>query len=41
MIKIRAFIPGWNTRCHPFIWTKTPDHVLDKLKRKRNSLTLH
>jgi hypothetical protein len=23
MIKIRAFIIGWNTRCHPFIWTKT------------------
>src|SRR5215211_6911239 len=22
MIKIRVFINGWNTRCHPFIWTK-------------------
>jgi transposase len=41
MIKIRAFINGWNDRCHPFIWTKPADQVLDKVKRKRNSLTLH
>jgi transposase len=41
MIKIRAFINGWNNRCHPFIWTKPADQVLDKVKRKRNSLTLH
>jgi transposase/DNA-binding CsgD family transcriptional regulator len=41
MIKIRAFITGWNTRCHPFIWTKTPEHVLDKINRKQNSLTRH
>ena len=28
MIKIRAFINGWNDRCHPFIWTKPADwHV--------------
>ena len=25
MIKIRAFINGWNDRCHPFIWTKPAD----------------
>ena len=25
MIKIRAFIDGWNDRKHPFIWTKTAD----------------
>jgi hypothetical protein len=24
--KIRAFIDGWNDRCHPFVWTKTADH---------------
>jgi transposase len=24
--KIRQFITGWNSRKHPFIWTKTPDH---------------
>jgi hypothetical protein len=39
MIKIRAFINGWNDRCHPFIWTKPADQVLEKIKRKRNSLT--
>jgi hypothetical protein len=21
--KIRAFIDGWNDRCHPSVWTKT------------------
>jgi transposase len=41
MIKIRAFINGWNDRCHPFVWTKTADQVLDKVKRKKNSLTPH
>jgi transposase len=37
MIKIRAFIDGWNRRKHPFIWTKTPDEVLTKLNRKKTS----
>jgi len=23
--RIRAFIDGWNDRCHPFVWTKTAD----------------
>jgi transposase len=41
MIKIRAFINGWNDRCHPFIWTKPADRVLQKIKRKKNSLTRH
>jgi transposase len=41
MIKIRAFINGWNDRCHPFIWTKPADQVIAKIKRKRNSLTRH
>jgi len=36
MIKIRAFIDGWNRRKHPFIWTKTPDEILTKISRKRN-----
>ena len=31
MIKIRDFINGWNQRKHPFIWTKTPDEILDKI----------
>jgi transposase-like protein len=25
---IRAFIDGWNERCHPFVWTKTADEIL-------------
>src|SRR5215210_2345385 len=41
MIKIRDFINGWNQRKHPFIWTKTPDQVLDKIERKRSKLTSH
>jgi transposase len=30
MIKIRDFINGRNQRKHPFIWTKTPDQILNK-----------
>jgi hypothetical protein len=30
MIKIRAFINGWNGRCQPFVWTKTADQILTK-----------
>jgi transposase len=33
---IRAFIAGWNTRCQPFIWTKTADEILPHT-RKRDS----
>ena len=40
-IKIRAFIEGWNRRKHPFIWTKTPDEILAKIKRKRSRTTSH
>ena len=36
---IRAFIDGWNERCHPFIWTKTPDEILDKINRKRQHVS--
>jgi hypothetical protein len=25
MIKVRAFINGWNARCQPFVGTKTTD----------------
>jgi transposase len=39
MIKIRAFITGWNQRKHPFIWTKTPDQILDKINRKRKHVS--
>jgi transposase len=35
MIKLRAFITGWNARKHPFIWTKPADQILTKINRKR------
>ncbi len=35
---IRRFIDGWNDRCHPFAWTKTPDEVLSRARpRQRTS----
>ena len=39
--KIRAFVNGWNDRCHPFIWTKTADHILKKANRSTTSETAH
>ena len=39
--KIRAFIDGWNDRCHPFIWTKTSDQILTKANRQTPSETAH
>ena len=39
--KIRAFIDGWNDRCHPFVWTKTADQILKKANRQQTSETLH
>jgi transposase len=43
MIKIRSFITGWNSRKHPFIWTKPADQILAKIdgKRKYVSTTRH
>src|SRR6266508_1806345 len=39
---IRAFIDGWNDRCHPFVWTKTADDILDHCKPgQRTSFTRH
>jgi transposase len=37
--KIRAFIDGWNNRCHPFVWTKTADEILKKANRQHTSET--
>ncbi len=37
--KIRTFITGWNRRKHPFIWTKTPDQILDSINRKRKHVS--
>jgi transposase len=39
--KIRAFINGWNDRCHPFVWTKTADQILKKANRPTTSTTRH
>jgi transposase len=39
MIKIRAFINGWNTRKHPFIWTRPANEILDKIDRKRKHVS--
>ncbi len=39
--KIRAFITGWNDRCHPFVWTKTADQILTKANRQNTSVTAH
>jgi transposase len=41
MIKIRAFINGWNDRCQPFVWTKTADQILTKADRKTTSVAVH
>lgn len=39
--KIRAFIDGWNDRCHPFVWTKTADQILSKANRQNTLETAH
>jgi transposase len=39
--KIRDFINAWNDRCHPFVWTKTPEQVLAKAKRLTTSDAAH
>ena len=39
--KIRAYIDGWNNRCHPFVWTKTADEILKKANRKQTSNAGH
>jgi transposase len=39
MIKIRAFITGWNQRKHPFIWTKPADEIINKINRKRKHVS--
>ena len=39
--RIRAFVTGWNDRCHPFVWTKTSTEVLNKANRSTTSKTDH
>ena len=39
---IETFIDGWNDRCQPFTWTKTPDQLLPRCRPgKRTSFTRH
>ena len=39
---IERFIDGWNERCHPFVWTKTADDLLDHCRPgQRTSFTRH
>ena len=39
---IEAFIDGWNDRCQPFSWTKTPDQLLPRCRPgKKSSFTRH
>lgn len=37
--KIRAFVTGWNDRCHPFVWTGTSTEILKKANRPITSKT--
>jgi hypothetical protein len=39
--KIRAFIDGWNDRCHPFTWTKPAEEILPHATRQRTSDARH
>ena len=39
---IGTFIDGWNERCHPFVWTKPADDLLDHCRPgQRTSFTRH
>jgi transposase len=38
---IRTYIDSYNERAKPFTWTKTPDELLGKIKRKRFNNTRH
>ena len=39
--RIRAFVTGWNDRCHPFVWTKTSTEILKKANRPITSKMGH
>jgi len=39
---IETYIDGWNDRCQPFTWTKTPDQLIPHCRPgKRTSFTRH
>ena len=35
---IGAFIDGWNERCHPFVWTKSADDLLDHCRPRSKNI---
>ena len=39
--KIGEFIDGWNERCQPFVWTKSADDLLAKVRKKETSRAEH
>ena len=39
--KIGEFIDGWNERCQPFVWTKSADELLAKVRKKETSRAEH
>ncbi len=38
---IRAFVNGWNDRCHPLVWAKAADRILKKAHRQTTSNSRH
>ena len=39
---IGTFIDGWNERCHPFVWTKPAEELLDHCRPgQRTSFPRH
>ena len=39
--RIGAFIDGWNQRYQPFVWTKSADQLLAKIRKKETSRAEH
>ena len=39
--KIRAFVAGWNDRCHTFEWTNPSTEILRKANRSTTLKTAH
>jgi transposase len=39
--KTGEFIDGWNERCQPFVWTKSADELLAKVRKKETSRAEH
>jgi len=38
---ITRFLDGWNQRCEPFTWTKTPDEILAEATRRGTAEARH